>query len=284
MYLSFFGLSDRPFSITPDIQYLYLSRQYEEALDSLLYGIKQRMGFLLLTGEVGSGKTTISRALLTRLEPTVATALLINPVLSVSELLKSITKDFGIPVRYNSPQKQIDGLNRFLIRLAEEDRNAIVVVDEAQNLSQDVLEALRMLTNLETDKAKLLQIMLVGQPELLKKLKSHELRQLEQRITTRYHLIPLTHGEMVNYIAHRISVAGGSGKIFFDNKAYKLIYQETKGYPRLINILCDRALMAAFVRGSCVVDREVTKLAISDWKGRTFTRPWRFFRRIWATG
>ncbi|MFH0799345.1 MAG: AAA family ATPase [Pseudomonadota bacterium] len=280
MYLKFFGLNERPFSITPDIQYLYLGKQHERALDMLMYGVKERMGFLLLTGEVGAGKTTLSRALLSRLDSSIATALLVNPLLSVPELLKAITKDFGIPVRYNSPQKQIDALNRFLIKIAAENRNALVVVDEAQNLSNESLEALRMLTNLETDKKKLLQILLVGQPELQKRLSTHELRQLDQRITTRCHLMPLTMIEMMRYINHRISIAGGSGKIFFESKAYKLIYVETRGYPRLINLLCDRALMSAFVRESYIVDRQAMKAAIADWKGRRVSSPWQFFRRL----
>ncbi|HPQ80590.1 MAG TPA: AAA family ATPase [bacterium] len=280
MYLKFFGLNERPFSITPDIQYLYLGKQHEQALDTLMYGINQRLGFSLLTGEVGAGKTTLSRALLSRLDPSVSTALLVNPLLSVPEMLKAITKDFGVPVRYNSPQKQIDALNRFLIKLAEEGKNALVVVDEAQNLSMEALESLRMLTNLETAKTKLLQIMLVGQPELLKRLRSHELRQLDQRITTRYHLVALSQVEMMRYLNHRICIAGGGGKVFFDPKAYRLIYKETKGYPRLINILCDRALMAAYVRESYVVDGAAVRTALADWKGRRFVSPFNFLRRL----
>ena len=280
MYLKFFGLNERPFAITPDIQYLYLGKQHEQALDTLMYGINQRLGFSLLTGEVGAGKTTLSRALLARLPGSVATALLVNPLLSVPEMLKAITKDFGIPVRYNSPQKQIDALNRFLLKQAEEGKNALVVVDEAQNLSMEALESLRMLTNLETDKTKLLQILLVGQPELLKRLRSHELRQLDQRITTRYHLVALSQVEMMRYLNHRICIAGGGGKVFFDPKAYKLIYSETKGYPRLINLLCDRALMAAYVRESYVVDRPAVKAAIADWKGRNIVSPWQSLRRL----
>jgi general secretion pathway protein A len=280
MYLEFFGLKERPFAITPDIQFLYMGKQQERALDTLLYGINQRLGFSLLTGEVGAGKTTLSRALLSRLDKSVASALIITPLLSVPELLKAITKDFGIAVRYTSPQKQIDALNRFLLFQAGEGRNALVVIDEGQNLSMEALETLRMLTNLETDKAKLLQILLVGQPELLKKLRSHELRQLEQRITTRYHLMPLSQMEMMRYINHRICMAGGGGKVFFDPKAYRLVYKETKGFPRLINVLCDRALMAAFVRENYVVDREAVLAAVTDWKGRRRSSPLRFIKRL----
>lgn len=280
MYLSFFGLNERPFTITPNIQYLYLGKQHEQALDTIMYGIKERMGILLLSGEVGAGKTMLSRALLSRLDRSVATSLLVNPLLSVEELLKAITKDFGLTVRYNSPQKQIDGLNRFLVKIAAEDRNALVVVDEAQNLSTEALEVLRMLTNIETEKSKLLQILLVGQPEILKKLKRHDLRQLDQRITTRFHLMPLSQVEMMRYISHRICIAGGGGKVFFDPKAYRLIYRETKGFPRLINLLCDRALMAAFVRESYVVERSDVKVAMSDWKGRNKISPWQFIKSL----
>jgi general secretion pathway protein A len=278
MYLKFFGLSEKPFSITPDVNYLYLGKQHEQALDTILYGVNERLGFSMLTGEVGTGKTLLSRALLSRLDDSVSTALLINPLLSVEELLKAITKDFGIAIRYNSPQKQIEALNTFLLRLASEDKKALVVIDEAQNLSPDALEAVRLLTNLETRTQKLLQILLVGQPELLKKVKSHELRQLEQRITARYHLTPFSQPEMMRYINHRICIAGGGGKIFFDPVAYKLIHRETSGYPRLINILCDKTLMAAYVCDAHVITKKEVKAAVMDWRGGR-RRPFGFFRR-----
>ncbi len=281
MYLDFFGFKDRPFSITPDIQYLYMSKQHEQALDTILYGIKNRLGFSMLTGEVGTGKTLLTRALLERLDDSVETSLLVNPLLSVPELLKAINKDFGINIRYNSPQKQIDALNTFLLKNASDGKNAVVVIDEAQNVSMEALETIRMLTNLETNTTKLVQVLLVGQPELLKKLRSHELRQLEQRITTRYHLRALSQLEMIRYINHRIFVAGGGGKVFIDPKAYKLIYRETKGYPRLINVVCDKALMAAFVQESHVINRNEVKAAIMDWRGREErSSPWGFFKRL----
>lgn len=280
MYLKFYGLTDRPFSITPDVQYLYLGKQYEQALDTLMYGINQRQGFSLLTGEVGTGKTLLTRSLLSRLDKSIATALIVNPVLSIPELLKSITKDFSIAVRYTSHQRHIEALNRFLLNLADEGRNALVIIDEAQNLSSESLEVVRMLTNLETDKHKLLQILLVGQPELLKKLDSHDLRQLNQRITARFHLMPFGTIEMMRYINHRICIAGGGGKVFFEPKAYQLIYKVTKGYPRLVNLICDRALMAAFVRESYVVDRDAVKAAVADWKGRNLISPWQYLKRL----
>lgn len=280
MYTDFFGLKERPFSITPDIAYLYLGKQQERVLDTFLYAINQKMGFFLLTGEVGAGKTTLTRALLARLGDSVKTALLINPILSVEELLKAITKDFGIYVRMSTPQRQIDALNKFLLKNVENGKNALVVVDEAQNLSIEALEVLRMLTNLETDKTKLLQIMLVGQPELLHKLKKHEMRQLEQRITTRFHMTPFSEVEMCRYVNHRLNLAGGHGKVFFDSKAYKLLFKKTKGYPRLINILCDRALIAAFVKENYIIDKQAMKAAIRDWQGSDTSRRFGFLRRL----
>ncbi len=283
MYLKFFGLREKPFSITPDVSYLYLGRQYEQALDTLNYGISERSGMLMLTGEVGTGKTLLSRVLLSRLDPSIATALLVNPLMSVPELLKAINKDFGVPTRINSPQKQIEALNNFLIKLSEKGKNALVVIDEAQNLTFEALEAIRMLTNLETAQSKLLQVLLVGQPELLRKLQSHELRQLNQRITSRYHLEALSQVEMMRYINHRIYVAGGSGGLFFDPSICKTIYKVTKGYPRLINIICDKAMMASYVRGSNVVDSHAVKLAVADWKGNRKFSPWEFLKGFVAS-
>jgi general secretion pathway protein A len=280
MYLKFFNLVERPFSITPDIQYFYLGKQYEQALDTLLFGIRERLGIVMLTGEVGTGKTTITRAMLARLEGQVATALIVNPLLSVPELLKAINKDFGISVRYTSPQKQIEALNKFLLAGAEEGRNALVVVDEAQNLSMEALETLRMLTNLETTKHKLLQVMLVGQPELEKMLRMHGLRQLDQRITSRYNLSPLTLEEMSRYINHRICTAGGGGRVFFEPKAYKLVHKESKGLPRIVNLLCDRALMAAYVHETCVIGKKVMKVAVADWRGRRKASPLDVLKRL----
>lgn len=280
MYLEFFGFSEQPFSITPNSHFLFLGKQHELALSTISYNIRGKMGFTLLTGEVGAGKTTLARALLGRLDETVKTALIINPLLSVPELLKAINKDFGIPVRLNSPQKQIEALNTFLLKRAENNQNSLVVIDEAQDLSNEALEAVRLLTNLETEKHKLLQILLVGQPELLKRLETHELRQLNQRITVRFHLEPLDFSEMMRYINHRICTAGGGGKVFFEPKAYKMMHRETKGFPRLINIVCDRSLMAAYVRETTVVDADTISAAIADWKGRHRPSPWQAIKKL----
>lgn len=272
MYLSYFGLTDKPFSITPDSKYLFLTKQYESALDTLEYAIRERLGFAVLTGEVGTGKTTISRVLLTRLPETVATAFLINPLLSIPELLQAINKDFGIATRLLSPQRQIDALNKFLLDQAEKGRNAVAIIDESQNLSVEALEMIRMLTNLETDRAKLLQIVLVGQPELMQKLSTYELRQLNQRVTARSHLVPLQFIEMVRYINHRIVLAGGNNKVFFDSSAYREVWKASLGIPRIVNIVCDRTLMAAYVADTATIGGSIVKKAISDLGGITLPR------------
>lgn len=281
MYLSYFGLTDKPFSITPDSKYLFLTKQYESALDSLEYAVHERLGFSILTGEVGTGKTTIARTFLNKLGTNFESALLINPLLSIPELLQAINRDLGCATRILTPQRQIESLNKFLLKSAEAGKNAVVIIDEAQNLSVESLEMLRMLTNLETDRAKLLNIVLVGQPELMKKLGAHELRQLNQRITVRANLVPLQFVEMVRYINHRIALAGGINKIFFDSDSYRVIWRMTKGFPRLINIVCDRALMAAYVEDTAIISGNIIKKAVKDigmtasqgisWIKRTFT-------------
>lgn len=264
MYLSYFGLTDKPFSITPDTKYLFLTKQYESALDALSYVVRERLGFAVLSGEVGTGKTTIARTFLNNLPENTESALLVNPLLSIPEMLLAINKDFGCPTRLLSPQRQIEALNKFLLKSAEAGRNAVVVVDEAQNLSVEALEMLRMLTNIETDRAKLLQIILVGQPELITKLESHGLRQLNQRITVRANLVPLKFVEMVRYINHRIALASGTNKVFFDATAYREIWRFSRGYPRIINIVCDRTLMAAYVADTATITNKVVKKAVAD--------------------
>lgn len=268
MYCEFFGLTEKPFSITPDLGFFYLGKQHEQALAMYKYGIEEKLGFMLLTGEVGSGKTVLTRALLTRLSNDIVTSLLFNPILDVAELLKAITNDFGIKCRYTSPQKQIEALNNFLLDLVSQGKIAVAVIDEAQNLSREALEMVRLLTNLETEKQKLLQVLLVGQPELNRILSKYDMRQVDQRITARFNLEPFSLTEMMRYINHRICIAGGGGKIFFEPQSYKKIYSATKGFPRLINLLCDRALMVAFVKESFVLDKTMIDQALKDWRGK----------------
>ena len=264
MYEKFFYLKENPFNITPDPKFLYMSKKHQEALDLLFFGISQRKGFLMLSGEVGTGKTTICRALLEKLDSKVSSALIINPLLSDVELLKSINEDFGLKAETLTMKEQVDALNSFLVGKAKNAGNAVVIMDEAQNLSPKALEMIRLLSNLETEKMKLIQIVLVGQPELREKLKLPELRQLNQRIVVRCHLGSLNFEETKSYIFKRLTIAGGKGSVKFTATALKSIYEASSGIPRLINIVCDRTLTAAFVAGKRVIDEEIGKKAVDE--------------------
>lgn len=261
MYEKFFYFKENPFNITPNPRFLFLSSIHRKAMDLLKYGIAGKKGFILLTGEVGTGKTTICRAILDGLPKTVESALVLNPILSDLDLLRTITGDFGLKAKANSAKAQIDALNKFLLKVAARGGNAIVIFDEAQNLSTRSLEMIRLLSNLETDKEKLLQIILVGQPELKEKLTLPELRQLNQRIVVRHHLKPLRPDEVEAYIQNRLFIAGGRGTVRFTPRATRRIYRATRGVPRLINIFCDRALTAAFAEGKRVVDSKLASRA-----------------------
>jgi general secretion pathway protein A len=244
VYETYFGLREKPFSLTPDPRFLFLSAQHRGALDHLLYGVARREGFLAITGDVGTGKTTICRALLERLDAGVRTALILNPLCDEDELLKAILQDFEIQVPARASRKQlVDCLNGFLLEQARRGGGAVLIIDEAQNLAVSVLEQIRILSNLETDREKLLQIVLVGQRELRDKLESPALTQLNQRISIRYHLSPLSREESVRYIEHRLTVAGAKGGITFSPEAHKAIYQFSSGVPRLVNLIADRALL-----------------------------------------
>lgn len=258
MYEQYFGLKEKPFSLTPDPRFLFLSADHRGALDHLLYGIQRREGFLAITGDIGTGKTTICRVLLERLDPGVQTALILNPLLNEREILSAILEDFGITYPGQPPRKTlIDLLNLFLLDQAKSGGAAVLIIDEAQNLAPNVLEQIRILSNLETDQEKLLQIILVGQRELREKLESKALRQLNQRISVRYHLAPLSPEETIRYIEHRLAVAGAKGGIEFTAGAYQAIYHFSRGVPRLINLIADRALLAGYVAGSTCITKEM---------------------------
>jgi len=268
MYESFYGLKEKPFSLTPDPKYLFLSDKHKEAFAHLLFGIKNRMGFIMVTGEIGTGKTTICRALLSQLDPDTELAFIFNPCLNSVELLKRILSEFGVQSKYETLLELTDQLNEFLLSKSQQQKNCVLVIDEAQNLTPAVLEQIRLLSNLETEKEKLLQIVLIGQPELLERLKLHELRQLNQRITARYHLIPLDEQETRQYIAYRLHIAGGKKRVQFTPKALKLIYKHSKGIPRLINSICDRALLVGYTREKHTIDHEIVKQAIKELEGQ----------------
>ena len=267
MYLPFFNLREPPFNLTPDPHFLFLSSQHEEALSHLLYGIHERKGFVEITGEVGSGKTVLCRALLDQLDDSVSTALIFNSYLTRTELLEAISRDFGLVAEGATGAGLIDKLNAYLLSEFSAGRNAVVVIDEAQNLEPTVLEQLRMLSNLETARGKLLQIVLVGQPELRDKLSLPGLRQLDQRIAVRFHINELSRAEMDQYIMHRLQVAGAHNGIAFTRYALKLVYQYSGGLPRRVNLLCDRALMTAFVHETRRITGSIVRQSARDLNG-----------------
>ena len=264
MYETFFFLKEKPFHITPDPRFLYLGRKHGEAIELLSYGIRERKGFILLTGEVGTGKTTLCRALLDKLPQGTESALILNPMLSDIELLSTIVHDFGLKPSGATPRAHIDCLNSFLLERYASGGNAVVIIDEAQHLNQAALEMVRLLSNLETERETLLQIVLVGQPELREKLKKNQLRQLNQRIIIRYHLEALDLGETAAYIGNRLMVAGSTGSIEFTPDALHAIHKGSGGIPRMINIVCDRALTAAYISSKRLVDKKVTNIAIYE--------------------
>ena len=272
MYTKFFGLNEKPFSITPDPRYLFMSERHGEGLAHLVYGVTESGGFIQLTGEVGTGKTTLVRTLLSQLPEKVDVALILNPHLSALEFLTTICEELHItlPQERNSPKALVDALNWHLLAAHAAGRRTILMIDEAQNLSVDVLEQLRLLTNLETARQKLLQIILIAQPELREKLAQNNLRQLAQRVTGRYHLEPLSREEAIRYIDHRLRVAGSLSEIF-DEKAKREVFRLSGGIPRIMNVICDRALLGAYSREIRKVNRRLIRRAAAEVSGQSLT-------------
>jgi general secretion pathway protein A len=276
MYLSFFGLNEKPFAITPDPRYLYLSERHAEALAHLLYGINEAGGFVQLTGEVGTGKTTIVRSLLAQTPKNAEIALILNPKMTAPEFLLTICEELGIGVPDNATESLkdlVDILSGYLLKAHANGRRVVVVVDEAQNLAPTVLEQVRLLTNLETNTRKLLQIILIGQPELRELLGRNELRQLAQRITGRYHLNPLTQDETAAYVRHRLRVAGATSDIFAPG-ALAEAHRLATGVPRVINVVCDRALLGAYSLDRHRVTGTLVRHAAAEVFGKQFTPRW----------
>lgn len=267
MYDAFYGLSEKPFNLTPDPRFLYLSEKHKEAFAHLLYGIKSRTGFAMISGEIGTGKTTICRSLLGQLDSDTEVAFIFNPMLSPKELLSKINEEFGIESQADTIKDLIDELNEYLLSRTHEGKNCVLVIDEAQDLEPQVLEQIRLLSNLETEKQKLLQIMLLGQPELAQMLELPELRQLNQRITARYHLKALDHNETLHYIAYRLRVAGGRKKVRFTRSAVRLIYKYSGGTPRVINAICDRALLIGYTKETREIGRSIIRQATREIRG-----------------
>lgn len=269
MYTHYFGLKEKPFSIAPDPRYLYMSALHQEALAHLLYGIGSDGCLILLTGDVGAGKTTVCRCLLEQLPENTDLALILNPKLNAMELLASICDELEIVVtgKKNSVKTYVDHLNRYLLAAHAKGRITALLIDEAQNLSMDTLEQLRLLTNLETGKQKLLKIILLGQPELRQLLENEEVAQINQRITSRYHLLPLACEDVSAYVEHRLAVAGGRKRVFSE-AAIRRVAELSRGVPRLINVLCDRALLGAYVEEQDQVDLKIVNQAAREVLGR----------------
>lgn len=280
MYTAFFGLNEKPFSISPDPRYLYLSRRHADALAHLIYGISESGGFIQLTGEVGTGKTTLIRSLLEQLPEKAEIALILNPQLSTREFLQAICEELRIDTSsQDSVKGLIDCLNAQLLQANTEDRRIVLIVDEAQTLSPELLEQVRLLTNLETAKKKLLQIILIGQPELRELLDRPELRQVAQRVTGRYHLEPLSYEDTGVYVRHRMKVAGTQADVF-KQSAIRKIYKQSRGIPRLINIIADRALLAAYTQDRASIDGRLVQHAAAEVFGQPKRRAW----WLWALG
>jgi general secretion pathway protein A len=264
MYFKFFGFKESPFNMTPNSRYFFESTKHTEALSTLIYAVEERKGFVVITGEIGSGKTTVCRTLLNKLNSTTQTALITNTHLSGKDMLCNILEDLEVEYTPGSKSVLLSQLNHYLIEQLRNDQNVVVIIDEAQNLQSSVLEEVRMLSNLETENEKLIQIILLGQPELKKKLALPKLEQLRQRIAVFYHLAPLTENETKKYILHRLKIASGTDRQYFTAEALAEIYQFSNGVPRLINSICDSALLNGFIYEKDMIDGELMREVVSE--------------------
>jgi len=268
MYEAFYGLAGSPFSLTPDPRFLYFSRQHREAFEHVLFALARHEGFVQITGEVGTGKTTLCRAVLANLPENCQAALILNPVMTSLQLLRTILQELGVAAKGGDRARLLDRLNQHLLERAASGVDVALFIDEAQDMSPELLEEVRLLSNLETDDRKLLHIVLLGQPELAAKLASPELRQLAQRITVRYHLRPLGLRETKQYVQHRLAVAGANGRPVFTPLALWAVHRYAKGIPRLVNAVCDKTLLAGYVEGTDTLRLRHVRRAVAALGGR----------------
>ena len=289
MYEQYYGFAEKPFSLTPDPKYLYRSESHSNAFELLQYAIERREGFVVITGDIGTGKTTLCRALLEKIDRKTFTALLLNPFLSEEDLLRAILQDLGVVsrgepwqgTRLPSKQEMVNTLHDFLLSLVPLGARVVLIVDEAQNLPLSILEQIRILSNFETDKEKLLQIFLVGQLNLIPLLRSSDLRQLDQRVSIRYQLKPLSEGEVGGYISHRLAIANGARNVVFSPEALRVVYDYSAGIPRLINMLCDRALLAGYTAQTTRIDENLVVKAAEGLELKPLVRSQRsIFNRL----
>ena len=272
MYEEWYGFTEKPFNLTPDPKFLYLSQRHAEAFAHLEFGRRERGGFILITGEVGTGKTTLARYFLGRLPENTATAVVLYPVLTAAELLRSTLLDLHVPANGQSLKELVDALHRFLLEARQQGRDVVLLIDEAQDLSPEVIEQIRLISNLETDTEKLIQIVLMGQSELRDLLARRELRPLAQRVTARYHLDPLSQAETEEYVRHRLTVAGGAGKVTLTPGALRTLHRLSSGIPRLINLISDRALLAGYVQGERTIEASMVRQAGNEVRDRREAR------------